>query len=135
MNQSRTRVPDTCTPSANHVARPAGAPSVAGNDAVKREIAIMKKLIHPNVVRLYEVIDDDVGQYIFLALEYVPGGVVYEPAAYDGGRMVCAHGFRLGFRFRFGFGFGFRHPVRRRVTRVLPLRMLRPRDVTRHHLI
>eukprot|EP00957_Ditylum_brightwellii_P026406 1997405-Ditylum_brightwellii.AAC.1 len=27
-------------------------------DDVKREVAIMKKLRHPNVLRLYEVLDD-----------------------------------------------------------------------------
>ena len=44
----------------------------------------MKKLSHPNVVRLREVIDDESGQYIFMALEYVPGGPLYDPARYDG---------------------------------------------------
>ena len=44
----------------------------SGDVGLQREIAIMKKLVHPNVVRLYEVIDDAVGQYMFLALEYVP---------------------------------------------------------------
>ena len=52
--------------------------------AVRKEIAIMKKLSHPNVVRLREVIDDESGQYIFMALEYVPGGPLYDPARYDG---------------------------------------------------
>ena len=55
-----------------------------GDTGLQREIAIMKKLVHPNVVRLYEVIDDAVGQYMFLALEYVPGGPVYDPARYGG---------------------------------------------------
>jgi serine/threonine protein kinase len=53
-----------------------------GREAVKKEIAIMKKLVHENVVRLYEVIDDEVGQYIFLVLEYVPGGPIYAPAKF-----------------------------------------------------
>ncbi|ACO65903.1 predicted protein, partial [Micromonas commoda] len=56
----------------------------SGDVGLQREIAIMKKLVHPNVVRLYEVIDDAVGQYMFLALEYVPGGPVYDPARYGG---------------------------------------------------
>ena len=55
-----------------------------GARAVRKEIAIMKKLSHPNVVRLREVIDDESGQYIFMALEYVPGGPLYDPARYDG---------------------------------------------------
>ena len=55
-----------------------------GAQAVRKEIAIMKKLSHPNVVRLREVIDDESGQYIFMALEYVPGGPLYDPKRYDG---------------------------------------------------
>jgi serine/threonine protein kinase len=43
----------------------------------------MKKLTHENVVRLYEVIDDDVGRYIFMVLEYIPGGPIYDPEKFQ----------------------------------------------------
>lgn len=43
---------------------------------VKREIAIMKKLDHPNVVRLSEVIDDDENDKLFLVMDYVEHGSV-----------------------------------------------------------
>ena len=35
---------------------------------VMREIAIMKKLDHPNVIKLYEVIDDPETDKLFLSL-------------------------------------------------------------------
>ncbi|KAF9552301.1 kinase-like protein [Agrocybe pediades] len=43
---------------------------------IKREIAIMKKLIHPQVVRLYEVIDDRMASKIYMVMEYLGGGEV-----------------------------------------------------------
>jgi len=45
-------------------------------DSVAREIAVMKKIDHPNCVRLFEVIDDPAQDELFLALEYVDGGEV-----------------------------------------------------------
>jgi tRNA A-37 threonylcarbamoyl transferase component Bud32 len=39
--------------------------------AVRREIAIMKKLRHPNIVKLIEVLDQEGDDAIYLVLEYV----------------------------------------------------------------
>jgi serine/threonine protein kinase len=41
---------------------------------VAKEIAIMKKLSHPNLVTLYEVFDDPNENKLFLLMEYVNGG-------------------------------------------------------------
>jgi len=68
-----------------------------GQQAIKKEIAIMKKLVHENVVRLHEVIDDEVGQYIFMVLEYVPGGPIYDSAEFQHagmGEELAQHYFR-----------------------------------------
>jgi len=68
-----------------------------GREAVKTEIAIMKKLTHENVVRLYEVIDDEVSRYIFMVLEYIPGGPIYDPEKFQQkgmGEELAKHYFR-----------------------------------------
>ncbi|CAE6433354.1 unnamed protein product [Rhizoctonia solani] len=62
-------------------ARDAGAggdvPHVSSTEAkIRREIAIMKKCHHENVVRLLEVIDDESNKKIFLILEHMPGGEI-----------------------------------------------------------
>ena len=41
---------------------------------IKREIAIMKKLLHPNVLRLFEVLDDPNVNKMYLVLEYMKKG-------------------------------------------------------------
>ncbi|KIY44205.1 kinase-like protein [Fistulina hepatica ATCC 64428] len=43
---------------------------------IRKEIAIMKKLYHPNVVRLYEVIDDPLKTKIYMVMERLRGGEV-----------------------------------------------------------
>lgn len=43
---------------------------------IRREIAILKKIQHENVVRLLEVIDDDRSKKVYLVLEYVVRGEV-----------------------------------------------------------
>ncbi len=47
-------------------------------DKVQREVAIMKKLVHPHLVKLFEVIDDASKDALYLVLEYVPGGAIME---------------------------------------------------------
>jgi [calcium/calmodulin-dependent protein kinase] kinase len=39
-----------------------------------KEIAIMKKLNHPNIVRLHEVIDDQEQDLLFMILDYAEKG-------------------------------------------------------------
>ena len=43
---------------------------------IQREVQTMKRLHHPNIIRLYEVIDTDT--YIFLVMEYASGGEVMD---------------------------------------------------------
>ncbi len=45
-------------------------------EKIKREIAILKKCRHPNIVLLKEVIDDPRSDKIYLVLEYLTGGEV-----------------------------------------------------------
>ncbi|KAG0230956.1 hypothetical protein BGX31_005691 [Mortierella sp. GBA43] len=53
-----------------------GRGQITNAQKIRREIAIMKKCIHPNVVRLIEVIDDPDVRKIYLVLEYMEGGEV-----------------------------------------------------------
>jgi serine/threonine protein kinase len=43
-------------------------------DDTAREIAIMKLMVHPNLIELYEVLRDEDNKYIYLVMEYMAGG-------------------------------------------------------------
>ncbi|XP_023714650.2 serine/threonine-protein kinase KIN82 isoform X3 [Cryptotermes secundus] len=47
-------------------------------DRVYREIAILKKLHHPNIVKLFEVLDDPVEDHLYLAFELLERGEVLQ---------------------------------------------------------
>ena len=49
------------------------------SEAVLKEIAVMKHVRHPNCIHLFEVIDDPMGDRIFLVMELLLGGQVMEP--------------------------------------------------------
>ncbi|KAI8603318.1 kinase-like domain-containing protein [Dissophora ornata] len=53
-----------------------GRTQLSNEQKIRREIAIMKKCVHPNVVNLIEVIDDPTARKIYLVLEYMKGGEV-----------------------------------------------------------
>ncbi|CAB3401605.1 unnamed protein product [Caenorhabditis bovis] len=56
------------------------APSVLRNplQLVQKEIAILKKLSHPNVVKLVEVLDDPSDNYLYMVFEFVEKGSILE---------------------------------------------------------
>lgn len=45
---------------------------------IRRELAILKKLHHVNVVRLFEVLDEPGGDSLFMVFEFCPGGRAIE---------------------------------------------------------
>ena len=51
-----------------------GGPPKSALDAVKPEIATLKRIAHPNCVTLHEVIHDASADMVFLVLELVDGG-------------------------------------------------------------
>ncbi|GAA5953246.1 hypothetical protein JCM21900_004462 [Sporobolomyces salmonicolor] len=60
----------------NRKASSQGSGGIGADDKVKREVAIMKRLDHPNIVRLKEVIDDAKSKKVFMVLEFMAGGQV-----------------------------------------------------------
>ncbi|GJQ85942.1 hypothetical protein Trydic_g21790 [Trypoxylus dichotomus] len=55
-----------------------GRPNVSPLQRVYREIAVLKKLDHPNVVKLVEVLDDPVEDHLYLVFELLEGGEVLQ---------------------------------------------------------
>ncbi len=45
-------------------------------DAIEREVAVMKKLRHQNVVKLFEVMDDPTCEKLYLVMEFLEGNSV-----------------------------------------------------------
>ncbi len=45
-------------------------------DSMMQEIAIMKMLVHPNLVHLLEIINEEDSKFIYLVLEHVEGGTI-----------------------------------------------------------
>ena len=48
------------------------------HNAVEREIALMKRLRHKNLVRLFTVIEDEVQQQVHLVMQYIENGPIAE---------------------------------------------------------
>ncbi|KAL2644890.1 hypothetical protein R1flu_012477 [Riccia fluitans] len=61
------------------------APAETALMDVLREVSIMKKLDHPNIVKLVEVIDDPESDYFYMVLEYVEGRWIFEGSGPPGG--------------------------------------------------
>ncbi|RSH94107.1 hypothetical protein EHS25_006761 [Saitozyma podzolica] len=50
---------------------------LVGESEIRKEIAIFKKVAHPNIVRMREIIDDLEQSKIFMILEYCEGGEIH----------------------------------------------------------
>ena len=48
----------------------------AAYSQVEAEIAILKKLNHPNIVKLYEIIDDPKHDKLYLITEFIKNGTL-----------------------------------------------------------
>ncbi|KAJ1971631.1 hypothetical protein H4R34_005677, partial [Dimargaris verticillata] len=72
-NDFRARTPDSLQPS-SLAKRRSYRVSSGQLEKIRKEIAILKKCRHPNIVHLYEVIDDPAAKKIYLILEYMEGG-------------------------------------------------------------
>jgi serine/threonine protein kinase len=63
--------------SKSHMNMRRGPQTASKTDLINREIAIMKRLNHPNLVFLKEVIEDTgEGKKLYIVLEYIDGGII-----------------------------------------------------------
>ncbi|KAG2375192.1 hypothetical protein C9374_010196 [Naegleria lovaniensis] len=64
-----------------------GRPMKSGDDSnlmsLMKEVAILKKVSHPNVVELYEVIDDPKTDKLFLVFEYIERGCLMKLLSFE----------------------------------------------------
>lgn len=62
-----------------------GRPMKSGDDLISlmKEVAILKKVSHPNVVELYEVIDDPKTDKLFLVFEYIERGCLMKLLSFE----------------------------------------------------
>ncbi|XP_031112408.1 serine/threonine-protein kinase GRIK2 [Ipomoea triloba] len=69
----------------SHLLKQRVAPSETAMSDVLREVLIMKMLSHPNIVNLFEVIDDPRTDHFYMVLEYVEGKWIFEGSGSPGG--------------------------------------------------
>ncbi|CAI0467667.1 unnamed protein product [Linum tenue] len=77
-------------------------------DQIKREIATLKLLRHPNIVRLHEVLASK--SKIYMVLDYVTGGELYDRIAFKG-RLSEAEGRKLFHQLIDGVSYCHNHGV------------------------
>ncbi|KAG2184797.1 hypothetical protein INT43_000710, partial [Umbelopsis isabellina] len=78
--------------------------------AVKREIAIMKLIDHPNIISLIDVIDMSDSPNLYLILEYVEGGELFEHLV-SRGRLCETEARRYFQQIIFGLEYCHRHLI------------------------
>ncbi|KAA6397045.1 MAG: putative Serine Threonine protein kinase [Streblomastix strix] len=75
--KKKNRIPSFGNPLGTPLGSPFG--QARGQDYdINREVALMKKMKHPNIVRLREVIDDNQMRKLYMILELVKGGPCFQ---------------------------------------------------------
>lgn len=54
-------------------------PNNKADQVIRKEIAILKKISHPNIVRLIEIIEDEEYKRVYLIMEYCERGSINKP--------------------------------------------------------
>ncbi|KAA6394329.1 MAG: putative Ser/Thr protein kinase [Streblomastix strix] len=79
------------------------AKEIAQQESINKEVALLKKTFHPNIIRLYEVIDDRSLQKLYMILEFVKGGPCFsinqEPMNEEDARM-CFRDITAGISYK-----------------------------------